>query len=144
MATNLETYLAKMKVNETLVLEACEKVINKTVLDMYKKIIDRTPVGDPSLWHYPAHADYTPGHLKASWTISLDGSEVKELGKGSLNLKVNSTTSNKKIEISNDAPYAQRIEFGHWSTQAPAGMMRVTVAEYTNIISSNAAKYRIV
>lgn len=142
MASNFEEYMAKMKVNEALALEACEKVINATVLNMYKKIIDRTPVGDPTLWHYPAHADYVPGKLKASWSISLDGSETKELGKGSLGLSVSSTNSNKKIDISNNQPYAQRVENG-WSTQAPTGMMKVTVSEYPMYIEVNAAKYRI-
>lgn len=142
MPVDIEAYLAKMKVNETLALEACEKVINATVLNMYKRIIDRTPVGNTSLWHSPPHADYVPGKLKASWSISLDGNETKELGKGSLGLQVGSTNSNKKIEISNNQPYAQRVENG-WSTQAPSGMMKVTVSEYKSYIEVNAAKYRV-
>ncbi len=140
--SNFEEYKAKMKLNTELALQACEKVINKTVLQMYKKIIDRTPIGNPALWHYPAHAGYVPGKLKASWSISLDGSKTKELGKGSLGLHVESTNSNKKIEIFNSQPYAQRVENG-WSTQAPAGMMKVTISEYKGYIEVNAAEYKV-
>lgn len=141
--SNTSEYLAKMKTNQALALEACEKTINATVLNMYKKIIDRTPIGNPALWHPPYWPkNYTPGKLKAAWTISLNGDETKTLGIGSLGLNINSLSSNKKIAISNDQPYVQRVENG-WSTQAPAGMMKVTVAEYTDILGTNAAKYRI-
>ncbi len=153
MVSNFEEYKAKMKLNEGLALKACEKTINSTVVEMYKKIVDRTPVGDPSLWHYPAHADYIPGHLKASWTINFNniqrndagqfasGSQVVE-GHG-LSLSV-TNPGNQTVAISNNTVYAQRIEYGSWSTQAPSGMMRITVSEYKTILEVNAAKYRII
>lgn len=151
--SNASEYLAKMKVNQALALEACEKTINATVLSMYKKIIDRTPVGNPALWHPPYWPkDYTPGKLKASWSISFNNSQrdtsgqfassEQITGNNGLSLKIENLNSTKTIAISNNQPYAQRVENG-WSTQAPTGMMKITVAEYTDIIGTNAAKYRI-
>ena len=38
------------------------------------------------------------------------------------------------IYVTNNLPYARRLEYDGWSKQAPAGMVRVTVAEYQQII----------
>ncbi len=154
MTTNIEAYLAKMEVNKKIALAACEKTINATLLEMYKKIVDRTPVGDPSLWKSSPPANYTPGHLKASWALSFDNvirngegrfASASQLTEGhGISLSVTNSTTGKTAAISNSAVYAERIEYGSWSTQAPAGMMRITIAEYTDIIGHNAAKYRII
>lgn len=39
------------------------------------------------------------------------------------------------VYISNNLPYARRLEYEGWSKQAPAGMVRVTVEEYGQIIN---------
>lgn len=154
MTTNIEEYLRKMAVNQKLAIEASEKVINATLMQMYKKIIDRTPVGNPALWNPPVWPKgYTPGQLKASWSLSFNNVQYSTNGKFAsgdqivaghgISLSVTNSSTNKTAAISNNQPYAERIEYGSWSTQAPAGMMRVTVAEYTSLIDSNAAKYRI-
>ena len=153
MATNYEEFLKKFKENQQLVLNACKKTIDATVLDMYKKIIDRTPVGNPALWHPPYWPKgYTPGQLKSSWQISFNGiqrattgrfaSSSQTLAGGGVSLKVDSGNKNVVV-ISNPQPYAARIEYGSWSSQAPAGMMRITVAEFVSINDHNAAQYRI-
>ena len=150
--TNIQAYLKSMKANEQKALEASEKIINATVLQMYKNIIDRTPVGNPSLWSYPAPKGYDPGTLKASWHISF-GSNMRNTkgqftsgsqlsGSGGLSLKVKGSDTNQTVSIYNNQLYAQRVENG-WSTQAPQGMMRISVAEYTSILDKNAARYRI-
>ncbi len=149
--TNIEQFLRKFKENQQLALEASSKTINSTLLHMYKKIVDRTPVGDPSLWNWPAHRDYKPGTLKASWKLSFNGQERATngqfasagqiLGNHGLTFKVGTSTKQVAV-ISNPQPYAQRVETG-WSTQAPQGMMRITIAEYTSIVDEQAAKYRI-
>lgn len=85
----------------------------KAAKGLYNKIVSYTPVGDPSLWKWPAHADYVPGKLKESWTIEESTSE---------------------IIIKNDQPYAYRIEYGSWSTQAPYGMMRRAVFSFPSLL----------
>lgn len=148
--TNIEQYLKSLKANQQLALDASAKTINSTLLEMYKKIVDRTPVGDPSLWNWPAHSDYKPGTLRASWQLSFNGvqrnvagqfsSTAQVLGNNGLSFKVGNGKAQVAV-ISNPMPYAQRVETG-WSTQAPQGMMRITVAEFTSLIDANAAKYR--
>lgn len=151
--SNIDDYLKKMSAHQALVLEACSKIINATALQMYKRIVDRTPIGNPNLWHPPYWPkNYIPGTLKASWNLSFNGVQRNTTGQfsssdqlvtsGGLSLRLNSTNSNQAITISNPQPYAQRVETG-WSTQAPSGMMRITVAEYTSIVDSQTVLYRI-
>jgi hypothetical protein len=93
------------------------KGFHKAAQLLKNKIVEYTPVGKPELWNWPAHKDYVPGHLKASWNLELSG---------------------KEATISNDAPYAVRVEYG-WSSQAPNGMLRRAVAEWPKILQ-NAVK----
>lgn len=40
------------------------------------------------------------------------------------------------IYITNSLPYARRLEYEGWSKQAPGGMVRVTLTEYSQIIKT--------
>jgi hypothetical protein len=42
--------------------------------------------------------------------------------------------------MANNLPYAARIEFDSWSTQASGGMMRIEVLETTAAIRANRMK----
>ena len=33
-------------------------VVQESAIDLFSEIIRETPIGDPSLWKYPAPADY--------------------------------------------------------------------------------------
>src|SRR5579872_4094023 len=77
--------------------------------ELLEKIKEYTPIGNPNLWHPPYWPkNYVPGTLKASWEMSTEGNT---------------------ITILNKQPYAYRVEYGQWSTQAPEGMMRRAVME---------------
>ena len=95
------------------------KILVEAAKEFTQRVEARTPVGDPSLWNYPAPAGYQPGTLKASWSLQFSAI----------------TQSGAYATVSNDQPYAQRVEFG-WSTQAPNGMLRVTIKEWQDIIQS--------
>src|SRR5690606_26051368 len=121
------------------VLDAASKVVNSAVVDMFNKIVDRTPVGDPSIWKYPAPKGYNPGTLKASWKIDYNtngairdkkgrfASFMSFGGKGGVSFSLRSAPVQDVI-IYNQQPYAHRVEYG-WSSQAPQGMVRVTIKE---------------
>ncbi len=109
---------ATMVVNDKIQVAAAKELLIR--------IEKRTPIGKPELWNYPAPAGYKPGTLRASWVIEQEGS------KGGV-----------RITISNDQPYAERVETGRWSTQAPEGMMRISCMEWSLIIDTVAAKNKI-
>lgn len=149
--TDLTKFLKTHRKNQQLALDAATRAINGTLNEMYERMVDRTPVGDPSLWNWPAHGDYTPGTLKASWSLSFNGVQRQTNGRfasasqisesGGLSLRLGQDRG-AIATISNPQPYAERVETG-WSTQAPQGMMRITTAEYASILNDQAAINRI-
>lgn len=94
------------------------KIQVAAVNEFVSRVTARTPIGDPSLWKTPAPAGYKPGTLRASWST-----EFKE------------QSGIVVATVSNSQPYAERVEFG-WSTQAPEGMVRITVKEWGGIVDS--------
>lgn len=114
---NTDEWLRQFDKTSFQILESNFELIDKAADILFENIKKRTPIGRPELWHYPAPKGYTPGTLRASWDIN-----------GSIN-KTGGT-----IIISNDQPYAERVEYG-WSTQAPEGMLRISLLEWQSIIN---------
>lgn len=121
MRTNFEQWEQLFDKQALAALDASNKIIDKGSLVLYNRITQRTPIGDPSLWKWPAHKDYKPGTLRASWTIEKNG---------------------KTIIIYNEQPYAERVEYG-WSTQAPNGMLRISVSEWPAILEDATREFKI-
>ena len=124
-----------------------EKVVRGTVLSMGAKIIQRTPVGNPALWKRPVKG-YVGGRLRNNWQFTFGqpatGTEEGVDPSGSkATAELRATAGRLKMGqvfyMTNNLPYATRIEFGH-SKQAPQGMVRVTVAEHEVSIREAAAK----
>lgn len=104
-----------------IALKASDEAFNKSCDVLYNNIKIRTPVGDPSLWKYPAKPGYVPGTLKSSWNIYKNQNTVK---------------------IDNNQPYAERVEFG-WSTQAPYGMVRISLKEFPSIVATASKEFKV-
>lgn len=88
------------------------------------------------------------GDLRASWTpnngqpiarnvyVSAGESPSRNDSAQVINsLKVGDTYS-----YANGQPYARRIEYEGWSLQAPAGMLRVSTAEWDAIVRASARR----
>ncbi len=89
------------------------QILDVAVHHLKQVMEEYTPIGNPSLWNYPAPKGYVPGTLKASWEIDKKSSQT--------------------YVIKNEQPYAYRVETG-WSTQAPAGMMRRAILSWPAIL----------
>lgn len=113
MTTRIKEWERQFTRHVQLTTTLNQDIFNKAVTELHKRIVDRTPVGDPSLWNWPAHKDYVPGTLKAAWTLENNG---------------------KYAKIENSTPYGYRVEAQSWSTQAPTGMMRISVLEWRDIL----------
>ncbi len=81
---------------------------------------------------------YVGGHLRANWFVSIgvdnrattpakDKSGDTSIGRGTA--VIMSSDATKGVYIKNNLPYAMPVEYGHSQVQAPAGMVRVTMAE---------------
>ena len=131
--------------------ESTDDIIVATVTDLSRRIIQRTPVGNPDLWltNYPPEG-YTGGQAKGNWvaTIGRPSGDVFEgiTAKNSSKPMKWAMSSIQKAPGSvyylvNNLPYIKALEYGH-STQAPAGMVRVTVTEFNKSIAKAINKAR--
>lgn len=127
-------------------------IVRKIVLDMGTQLVLRTPVGNPRIWQNPngAPSGYAGGAARANWQYSNG-----QIADSVLNLiDANGSLTIKKIEaglksspassvhwISNNLPYIKRLEEGY-STQAPQGMLRLTVIDFKDTVESAAKQLR--
>jgi hypothetical protein len=120
-----------------------DTVIAEVVTDLSTAIIDRTPIGDVSIWQSPPPPGYRPGTMVNSWHSSvgqigpMSARGPNTTGAASLtNLAaIAPLAPGKLFSFTNPVPYARRIEFG-WSTQAPTGMVRLTTARFRQIVKA--------
>ena len=115
-----------------------DKVARAFVIQISTNIILKTPVGNPDLWKSKAPAGYTGGRARNNWFASI-GSLSNEVtnnkaktGQAAID-KTKSTSKSLKagqtFYLTNNLPYIRRLEYEGWSTQAPAGMLRISVTE---------------
>ena len=127
--------------------QATERNLNDTVrqvvLELGTRIVQRSPVDT--------------GRFRGNWQIAAGGPDVRTnepFDKQALGSQpsattfdrwkgeVNAATIGSTLYITNSLPYAARLEYEGWSQQAPAGMVRVTVTEYEQIIRQAIAKVK--
>lgn len=86
---------------------------------------------------------YVGGRFRANWHLSIDVvenvtfDEVDPSGQetiAALVTAVSDFTAGQTAYLINNLPYAIPLEYGH-STQAPSGMVRVTVARFQQIVA---------
>ena len=127
--------------------EAATKIFRGTSLSLFSKIVLRTPVGNPSIWKHPkAPKGYTGGRLRANWQVNINSAPTglvegkDENGGKTINGAVNEIFRAKlgdSIYFINNLPYADIVENGRHSKQAPQGMVKVTVAEFKQVVRAN-------
>lgn len=107
-------------------------VVRKTALDMFSRIVMRSPVDT--------------GRFRNNWNVSIgkpvsDTNEGVDPSGGKAIGKIAAVSATYKlgdtIWMSNGLPYAWRLETG-WSKQAPAGMTGVTVQEFQAVFDKAA------
>lgn len=114
-----------------------EKVIRKTCIDLYRRIVERTPVDT--------------GRAKANWQMSTTttASELYDKDGYSFN-EINEIVSaeisdftfelgDDQVFIYNNLEYIPYLEDGS-STQAPAGMVEISLVEFTNYFNLELGK----
>ncbi len=108
-------------------------VVRKIALEMFGRVIMKSPV--------------LTGRFKGNWLVAIgsipagtleltdkDGSAtIARVDAEVLNLKAGDV-----ITLVNNLDYANSLEYGH-SKQAPAGMVRTTVAEFGGVVTAAAS-----
>ena len=132
---DLSAQIAKIKGN----IDAASR---QAVTDVAARIVERSPVGDAKLWKEKPPKGYVGGRFKANWQIgesavpqgtfdAIDPSGGASMQR--IRAAIPIQAGGKMYYLANNLPYAQRLEDG-WSTQTPAGMVALTVAEWKNIV----------
>lgn len=112
-----------------------EKMVRGTVIGCASRIIKRTPVKD--------------GTLRGNWQPSIGQpvtTEIARADKSGAMVTTDIAREGQRLNIgaifymTNNLPYAARIEFDAWSQQAPQGMMRIEVLETAAAIQANRMK----
>lgn len=126
-------------------IEIADLVVRKVVLDIGTRIVERSPVGDATLWKSPPPKGYIGGRFRANWQygnseIGTPGTELPDIdptggvsvARIASGLPVQGAAKMLHILV-NNLPYAQALEEGH-STQAPAGMVGLVVQEFSALV----------
>ena len=121
-----------------------EDIIYTTLTDLSRRVIQRTPVGNPSLWKSPPPPGYTGGQAKGNWFASIgQPSAEKDLTIRARNAAkplsrdahIREAAIGETYYLTNNLPYIRRLEYEGWSGQAPEGMVRVTVTEFQSVVN---------
>lgn len=109
-------------------------LVRKAAIDIGKGLVESSPVDTGRFknnWNYGNDAI----NRAASWEAGKDGSSsINRIVQGA-----NAWQPGQTIYITNSLPYAKRLEDG-WSKQAPAGMVKITVANFQSAIREAAAQ----
>ncbi|MCK3657223.1 hypothetical protein A4G18_00435 [Pasteurellaceae bacterium Pebbles2] len=111
-------------------------ILRKVAIDTYERVKLKTPVDT--------------GQLRASWTVSLGGLPTSFNGS---NTVIEMVEFGNNIYIATDKTYAPMLEYGlypkpggektidGYSTQAPQGMVRITVKEMQAWLQQNLGRF---
>tara|TARA_R110002167_G_scaffold75830_2_gene211566 strand:+ start:352 stop:807 length:456 start_codon:yes stop_codon:yes gene_type:complete len=117
--------------------------------EITRQVIQLTPVGNPDLWKSAPPAGYAGGQAKANWfatigqpsTVIADDARARNATKPMRWAEAAIQKSPGEVYyLANNLPYIRRLEYEGWSTQAPAGMVRITMAKANRLLKAQARK----
>jgi hypothetical protein len=134
---DINNFVTKARNNSALV----EK---KIILEIGRRVVERSPVGDPTYWKSKPPAGYVGGRFRANW----------QHGTGTMPTAIYDTTNNEseaRISASvansgphsvhwivNNLPYSVALENGYSRQAPPGGIVKLTVIEFENIVNEKA------
>lgn len=113
---------------------ATEKTVRGTAIALWRAVILDSPV-DSGRFRGNWFASY--GQPARVTTTATDKTGSRAINNATR--EVMGATDWTDLWLSNNLPYAQRLEFGY-SDQAPNGMIRVNVARFQSILNDEARK----
>lgn len=127
-----------------------EKTIRGTIFEISKRIMFRSPVGDPAYWQSKYKpVGYVGGAFRANWQYGFNQQPSGEIAgtdkTGSATLgKIKSGINSSPVYgihyLVNNLPYSIRLENGWSKRQAPGGMVKLTALEFGSIVSQENKK----
>jgi hypothetical protein len=139
-----------------------DKVVRTVFQEVGVSLVNMSPVGKRELWAAnkeraerglkPLPKGYVGGRFRGNWQPSMGSPLTTQLDlidkSGALStqritdfISAVQNPAKQSLYIMNNLPYAQRLEDG-WSTQAPEGMVGITVTRWQNIIDAAVARVK--
>jgi hypothetical protein len=140
-ALDLKAFAQKAKDN-------ADMVVKNIVVRVAGELDKRSPVGDAKYWKHPAPKGYTGGRFRGNWQLGVGIMPAGETGRidktgiatlGAIVAEIPAHSAGKVFYLSNNVPYAHRIENG-WSRQAPAGLVSITAVMFQRIVNEAVAE----
>ena len=126
-----------------------ESAIKAFNTDITRQVMQLTPVGKPELWKYKPPKGYTGGQAKGNWFASIGSpsslvdNKVRakdESAPLAAAMKAINSSPGKVYYLTNNLPYIRRLEYEGWSSQAAAGMVRITMTKANRLLKAQARK----
>lgn len=114
----------------------CDLVVRKVAVEATARIVRRTPVDT--------------GRARANWTVTVGRPSYAttegfdKAGAATIAAAATAVAGFRcgpSVWIANGLPYIERLETG-WSTQAPSGMVGLTVIEFQGMVNAAAREVR--
>ena len=127
--------------------ETSDQFVRELLILVMSRIDQRSPIGDPKFWKYPAPKNYQPGTFRGSWMLGVDSLNTDQPGTRDPHRRMLSVArAMKQIPdkaaghvyfYANSVPYAIALEYGWSYRQAPYGIVGVTATEFKqNVIEA--------
>lgn len=131
--------------------EKANAAVRGIVLGVDEALVEKSPVGNPSLWApgTSVPSGYVGGRFRANWQYGESQAPDGELWTPIVGpfpeknpIEVEAKAGGKLHYLVNNLPYAQALEDGHSSKQAPAGVVGLTVIEFGPIVEAAVAELK--
>lgn len=121
-----------------------DKLVASTIAGVAEELDRRSPVGNPSLWKGKAPKGYIGGRFRANWQLGITNAPVGVINtvdpsgqatQERIVATIPVEAAGKVYWLTNNLPYAQRLEDG-WSSQRHKGeMVHATVMRFQAIVN---------
>lgn len=122
-----------------------DDVCRAVTMELFSGVIQMTPVGDPSKWLSNPPEGYTGGSARANWQATIGTPATGTVGStdpsggGTISAMRAKVKGGQVNYLTNNLPYINRLEYG-WSSQTPAGMVRVNVVRVQQNLAEEVRK----
>jgi hypothetical protein len=123
-----------------------QDVERSVVLQVMTSLVLKSPVGDPSRWKDPESAPpgYVGGRFRGEWQYTYNALPTSTVGSIDATGQVSigrAIIGRKRPGIhylTNLMSYGRKLEYDGHSSQAPNGMVGITVREFDGLVASTA------
>jgi hypothetical protein len=146
ISARVERQMADIVTRQKAKIQAVSREI---LLEFGRRLVMRSPVGDPTTWHPPRWPrGYVPGHFINNWQVGIDysppgiiaGSDASGSSSLARLAKLGRWTVGHTYYFTNNVPYARILETGLHSPQAPFGIVALAKLEFNQIVRDAEAK----